>query len=107
MKTTYPLFAAVLLAACADMPATTTRTEQNVTKIETGQTREDVLKILGKPEQQTTFDRLREGVWGYRYMDTRHMLVSAHFSTDSGQVKNVTHIMDPSGYGTNGAGTSN
>ncbi|HTP95095.1 MAG TPA: hypothetical protein VMK05_04560 [Burkholderiales bacterium] len=58
-------------------------------------TREDIERLLGKPENRTAFHRLGEEVWDYRYATTWHMLLSVHFAADTGKVKYYTDTPDP------------
>ncbi|HTP95096.1 MAG TPA: hypothetical protein VMK05_04565 [Burkholderiales bacterium] len=91
------LTAAALLAGCTPINNSVRNAADNEFRdIRSGEsTREDVARLLGKPESQTRFERLREEVWSYRYQTTRHMLVSVHFSTDTGKVKYFTDEPDP------------
>ena len=96
------------LAGCAPVNTSVRNAADNrFLDIRSGEsTREDVARLLGKPESQTRFERLREEVWSYRYQTTWHMLVSVHFSTDTGKVRYFTDEPDP-WYHNNNWGISN
>ena len=97
LVTVMPLLVCATLAGCAAPPTQVREQARNQFRdIQAGQsTREDILKLLGKPEQQIVFERLGEEVWDYRYQEVQHMLVSVHFSTATGRVKYYTNILDP------------
>ena len=90
------LLTAAALAGCAAPGPVDRQAQEHFRGIKEGQsTREDVLRLLGKPEQQIVFSRLGEEVWDYRYQTTWHMLLSVHFATATGKVKYYTDIVDP------------
>src|SRR5438132_26218 len=77
--------AVALLAGCAPIsPAQKlAMSDANFPSIREGQSRDDVLRQMGKPEGQIVFSRTGEEVWDYRYNTTRHMLLSVHFGADT------------------------
>jgi outer membrane protein assembly factor BamE (lipoprotein component of BamABCDE complex) len=90
------LLAAAALAGCAAPGPVDKQAQEQFRGIQEGQsTREDVLRLLGKPEQQIVFSRMGVEVWDYRYQTTWHMLLSVHFDTATGKVKHYTDIPDP------------
>jgi len=100
MKTIVPTAIALICAALAGCAAPPTQVREQARNefrdIHAGEsTREDILKLLGKPEQISVFERVAEEVWDYRYQEVRHMVVSVHFSTATGRVKYYTNILDP------------
>jgi hypothetical protein len=93
---------ATLVTGCVTPSAVDKQAQEHFRGIQEGQsTREDVLRLLGKPEQQIVFGRLGEEVWDYRYLTTWHMLLSVHFSTDTGKVKYYTDNPDPAFHNNN------
>jgi outer membrane protein assembly factor BamE (lipoprotein component of BamABCDE complex) len=93
------VLAAATLAGCAapgPVGPVAKQAQEEFRAIQAGQsTREDVLRLLGKPEREIVFSRLGEEVWDYRYQTTQHMLLSVHFATATGKVKHYTDIKDP------------
>ena len=91
------LIAAALLAGCTPINNSVRNAADNEFRdIRSGEsTREDIERLLGKPENRTAFHRLGEEVWDYRYATTWHMLLSVHFAADTGKVKYYTDTPDP------------
>ena len=89
------LLSAAALAGCVAPGPVDKQAQAQFRGIQEGQsTREDVLRLLGKPAQQIVFSRLDEEVWDYRYQTTWHMLLSVHFATATGKVKYYTNLPD-------------
>ncbi len=44
--------------------------EDHFYRIQPGQTRDDVLRLIGPPLETTDFPRLQQIAWDYRYQDT-------------------------------------
>jgi hypothetical protein len=87
---------ATLVTGCVAPSAVEKQAQENFRAIHEGQsTQDDVLRVLGKPAWQTIYGRMGEEVWDYRYLTTWHMLLSVHFSIDTGKVKYYTNIPDP------------
>ena len=62
-------------------------------------TRDDVLRMLGKPGSRHSYSRLGEEVWDYGfYLDTWSMLLSVHFDAASGRLKYYATMPDPAVY---------
>jgi hypothetical protein len=96
------LNAALLLAAAAVFPAGAQEGvrpkwklhDSDFAAIKPGAGETDVLRRVGKPILKTTFKRLDETVWDYRYMygvDT--YVAEIHFDM-RGQVKRLEHYPD-------------
>jgi hypothetical protein len=45
-------------------------TDDNFYRIQPGQTRDDVLRLIGPPWESAEFPRLQQVAWDYRYQDT-------------------------------------
>jgi outer membrane protein assembly factor BamE (lipoprotein component of BamABCDE complex) len=97
------LFIAASVTGCVAPTAVERQAQENFRAIQEGQsTRDDVLKLLGRPAWQTIYSRMGEEVWDYRYLTTWHMLLSVHFAIDTGKVKYYTNIPDPAFNGSRG-----
>jgi hypothetical protein len=96
------MLAAAALAGCVAPGPVDKQAQEQFRGIQEGQsTREDVLRLLGKPEQQIVFSGLGEEVWVYRYRTTWHMLLDVHFATATGKVKYYTDLPDPAFHNNN------
>ena len=83
------------LTGCVAPGPVAKQAQEQFRGIQEGQsTRDDVLRLLGRPEQKIVFSRMDEEVWDYRYQTTWHMLLSVHFSTVTGKVKSYTNLPD-------------
>lgn len=67
-----------------------------VARIATGQTRQDVLALLGPPVRTMTFARLGHTAWDYRYMDTwgYHAIFSVTFDADGIVVSRISQRIE-------------
>lgn len=76
MKCVATLLAALALAGCAAPAGGPVLSDYRVlnddivARIQPGQTRDDVLGLLGPPVQTMPFPRLGHTAWDYRYVDT-------------------------------------
>ena len=64
------------------------------TKIKSGASETDVVRLVGKPILKTTFTRLNEKVWDYRYMDGVDTDVAEIHFDMRGRVKRLEHYPD-------------
>jgi hypothetical protein len=66
-------------------------TLQQFAKIRPGLTRDEVRALLGPPGQTTTFGRLNEEVWSYRYQASAsdNRVFNVNFDTASGRVRST------------------
>ncbi len=101
------LLGVAALAGCVAPTPVAIQAQERFRGIHEGQsTRDDVLQLLGKPDQKIVFSRLGEEVWDYRYQTTWHMMLSVHFALDTGKVTYYTDIPDRAfennGYGNGG-----
>jgi outer membrane protein assembly factor BamE (lipoprotein component of BamABCDE complex) len=90
--------ALLLLSACAVDPGVRPFWELNQSdfgQLKPGMTKAGVEVLLGKPILVSTFSRLGEDVWDYRYMDIQmHMYATLHFDSQ-GALKYHTERLDP------------
>ncbi|WP_354535290.1 hypothetical protein [Ralstonia sp. 1138] len=70
-------------------------TAENFAHVHPGQTRRDILRLLGKPTKVETFALKPEEVWGYRWMEspTERAFFNVHFGAD-GQVTTTSRSDD-------------
>jgi len=92
----------LLASGCATDPgvrAWWTLRESNFRELRPGQsTKEDVIKVLGKPVARMTFLRQGEEVWDYLYPDySKHMLAWVYFDL-KGTYKYYVAQPDPAIY---------
>ncbi len=66
-------------------------------KVQTGMSREEVRRLLGRPTDIDRFERLHEEVWSWRFREKNvwYKLFNAHFDSDTGRVRRVSRIDDP------------
>ncbi|MGB7542001.1 MAG: outer membrane protein assembly factor BamE [Burkholderiales bacterium] len=66
-------------------------------KVQTGMSREEVRRLLGRPTEIDRFERRNEEVWSWRFMEKNvwHKLFNAHFDPDTGVVRAVSRTEDP------------
>jgi outer membrane protein assembly factor BamE (lipoprotein component of BamABCDE complex) len=71
-------------------------TEENFGNIRQGQSsRDEVLRLLGKPSSRNLFNRTGEEVWVYQfYSDSWRMLLDVHFGAADGVVRRYTTMLD-------------
>jgi outer membrane protein assembly factor BamE (lipoprotein component of BamABCDE complex) len=90
--------ALLALGACAVDPGVRpfwTLHETEFRKLKQGMVKSDVEALLGKPIFISTFARLEEEVWDYRYMDVQlRMYATLHFDPQ-GTLKYHTERLDP------------
>jgi outer membrane protein assembly factor BamE (lipoprotein component of BamABCDE complex) len=90
--------ALVLLAACAMDPGVRpywALHQSEFNRLKPGMTKAEVDALLGKPILVSTFPRMEEEVWDYRYMNTQlRMVASLHFDPQ-GALKYHTERLDP------------
>lgn len=62
-------------------------TAENFARIKPGMSRDAVRRLLGKPRTVVNFNRLKEEVWDYRYLDNHESrLFNVHMDQASGKV---------------------
>ncbi len=62
-------------------------TPQNFARIRPGMSRDDVRRLLGKPRTVVNFNRLKEEVWDYRYLDNHESrFFNVHMDQTTGKV---------------------
>ena len=62
-------------------------TSENLARVTPGMSRDDVRRLLGKPRTVVNFNRLKEEVWDYRYLDNQQpRLFNVHMDQASGKV---------------------
>jgi SmpA / OmlA family len=66
-------------------------------KVQTGMSREEVRRLLGRPTDIDRFERLHEEVWSWRFREKNvwYKLFNAHFYSNTGVVRRVSRIDDP------------
>jgi hypothetical protein len=66
-------------------------------KVQTGMSREEVRRLLGRPTEIDRFERLNEEVWSWRYKEKNvwHMLFNAHFDSGTGMLRRISRTDDP------------
>jgi len=66
-------------------------------KVQTGMSRDEVRRLLGKPAEIDRYERLHEEVWSWRFkdQDVWHKLFNAHFDSDTGTVRRVSRTDEP------------
>lgn len=89
------------LTGCAADPGVRsfwTLSDADFRQLKQGLSQAEVETIVGKPFLKTTFARLDEVVWDYKYIDTQiRMHSSVHFDT-RGVMKYQTREWDPAYY---------
>ena len=80
--------------------ATQELTEENFGKLRAGQTtRDDVMRLIGRPVRTFNFLRINDEVWDYRYMKGAwFMVLSVHFDSARGTVTSYFSEPDPEVY---------
>jgi outer membrane protein assembly factor BamE (lipoprotein component of BamABCDE complex) len=58
-----------LLAGCASLGPGRQLGERDFARVETGMSRDDMLRLLGKPYDTWTFPRQQTGAWDYLHVD--------------------------------------
>jgi SmpA / OmlA family len=71
--------------------------DEFLVKVQTGMSREEVRRLLGRPTDIDRFERLNEEVWSWRVRQKNvwYKLFNAHFDPDTGTVRRVSRIDDP------------
>jgi outer membrane protein assembly factor BamE (lipoprotein component of BamABCDE complex) len=72
MKAIFPLIVALFLAACADSALFATKpppTVEQFARVQLGMTKDDTLRILGKPYETMRFPMSGNEAWDYLYQD--------------------------------------
>jgi len=68
---------------------------ENLARIQPGMSRDSIRRLLGKPRTIVNFNRLKEEVWDYRYLnDAERLLFNVHFDQATGKVTR-TSSTDP------------
>ena len=77
--------------------------DSNFARVQVGQSKDDVRRILGKPAEIGPLPLAKEEVWGWRYEaeDRRIMYFNAHFDQATNRVRRITRVED---WKTQGAG---
>jgi outer membrane protein assembly factor BamE (lipoprotein component of BamABCDE complex) len=88
MKRTLVVISACLaLAACADFGAALgsakVLTDDNFARVDYGMTRDDALRLLGRPDETMRFPLSNSEAWDYRYFDTWGYLASFGVTFDA------------------------
>lgn len=70
--------------------------DEVVAGVQPGQTRDDILAMLGPPFQTMSFPRLGHTAWDYRYMDTwgYHAIFSVTFDARGIVVSRISQRLD-------------
>ena len=97
--------ALLVLGACAMDPGVRpfwALQQSEFGKLRPGMTKAEVEVLLGKPILVSTFPRLEEDVWDYRYMDIQvRMYATLHFDSH-GNLKYHTERLDSAYYSVGG-----
>lgn len=97
LKRALPLAVAAILGACAwqeGIRPKWTLHDTDFAAIEPGASEADVEHLLGKPILATSFERLEERVWDYRYMyGVQTYVAEVHFDM-RGHVKHIEYYPD-------------
>lgn len=68
---------------------------ENLARVKPGLSRDDVRRLLGKPRTVVNFNRLKEEVWDYRYLENQESrLFNVHMDQATGRVTR-TSSTDP------------
>ena len=99
----FPLLVVLLaLAGCAADPGVRpswTLGDADFRQLKPGLSQAQVEKLVGKPLLKSTFARLEEEVWDYKYLDNQmRMASSVHFNM-RGEMTYQTQELDQSYYG--------
>ena len=64
---------------------------ENFGRIQPGMSKDDVRRLLGKPRTVVNFNRLKEEVWDYRYLDNQQQrLFNVHLDQATGKVTHTS-----------------
>ena len=92
----------LLISGCATDPGVKpwwTLREANLRELRPGQsTKEDVIRVLGKPNLRMSFPRQGEEVWDYRYPDYSHLMLAWVYFDAQSIFKYYTTQPDPAYY---------
>lgn len=71
-------------------------TEETITTLRVGMSRDDVRRLLGKPREIGNIDRTNEEVWSWRYREwgVRNMELHVQFDRGSGTLKAYSRIQE-------------
>jgi hypothetical protein len=62
-------------------------TPENLARVTPGMSKDDVRRLLGKPRTVVNFNRLKEEVWDYRYLENQQArLFNVHIDQATGKV---------------------
>jgi hypothetical protein len=72
--------------------------ETHFAQVKPGASREEILRLLGRPGGEWSYPVVNEKVWSYRFLDSpgRPMFFNVHFDVGNGLVKATSRSLDPS-----------
>jgi outer membrane protein assembly factor BamE (lipoprotein component of BamABCDE complex) len=96
------ILAVLLLAGCASDPASkmwSDLREESFRGLRPGVTTQaEVVKAIGSPQQKTSFERLGEETWDYRYIDGNMQMLAWVVFDSQGKFKHYVGQPDPARY---------
>jgi outer membrane protein assembly factor BamE (lipoprotein component of BamABCDE complex) len=98
MKTIATAALALFLSACATSELAS-RSDDRFALVRQGMTRDDVLRLLGRPDETMRFPLSGNEAWDYRYMDTWGYFASysVTLGPDSRVLSSLSHRLNDGG----------
>jgi hypothetical protein len=78
--------------------------ENNFGNIEAGMTREEVLKILGQPDDVSNVGRQRDEIWSYHFQNTQCQWFQVSFGSDGRTARGGARALTPTCLNAGGGG---